>query len=236
MDDTELSLNRSHFVDRENNLKYIRILYWLVLIELAVALLWASFGRAYPDPFGNGIRKHWWVALICGVIAIALMFLATFVKKVQKTPISIALYAVFVLTFGYALGYLAIVDESGLVYYAIWVLFAVVVAFAIYSSFADYYLRTLESIVCVVIAAVAVFFIFMLFSDIAPWKLLLVTVPAIILGYYINTSLRTVVRNSLFDHDEEDPFNGAVRIWLEGCFVFCRMGELTGKQFSRRYS
>ena len=236
MDETELSLNQSHYLEREKNLGYIRMLYILVLIEILAAILWASAGRYWEDPFGNGIKQHWWVALIAGIVCIVLILLATFVKKVQKSPISIAIYAVFVIFFMYAVGYLAIVDESGLVYYALWVLFAIILAFALYSYFADYYLRSIESIVAVILSALLVLFVFIMFSDIATWKLILVTVPAVILGYYINTSLRTIVRNSLFDHDEEDPFNGAVRIWLEGCFVFCRMGELTGKQFAHRYS
>lgn len=236
MDETELSLNQSHYLEREKNLGYIRMLYILVLVEILAAICWASAGRYWEDPFGNGIKKHWWVALITGIICIALILLATFVKKVQKSPISIAIYAAFVLFFMYTVGYLAIVDESGLVYYALWVLLAIILAFAIYSYFADYYLRSIESIVAVVLAALLVLFIFIMFSDIPTWKLVLVTVPTVILGYYINTSLRTIVRNSLFDHDEEDPFNGAVRIWLEGCFVFCRMGELTGKQFAHRFT
>lgn len=234
MDDTEQSLNQSHYVDRESNLKYIRMLYALVLVILAATLIWASCAIAYPDPFGNGIKQHWWVALICGIIAIALILAATFVKKLHKSPISIAIYAVFLLMFMYAVGYLALVDTSRLVYYALWVLFAVVLAFAIYSFFADYYLRSIESIITVICAALVVLFIFIMFTDIAVWKLILVSVPAVMFGYYINTSLRTLVRSSLFDHDEEDPFNGAVRIWLEGCFVFCRIGELTGKQFTNR--
>lgn len=236
MDDTELSLNQSHYLERENNLKYIRILYILVLLEIVAAIAWASAGRYWEDPFGNGIKRYWWVALIAGIICIVLIIMATFVRKVQRSPISIAIYGVFLIFFMYAVGYLAIVDTSGLVYYALWVLFAIILAFALYSHFADYYLRSIESIVAVILAALAVLFAFIMFSDIATWKLILVTVPAVILGYYINTSLRTIVRNSLFDHDEEDPFNGAVRIWLEGCFVFCRMGELTGKQFAHRYT
>lgn len=234
MDDTELSLNQSHYVDRENNLKYIRMLYMLILVILAATLIWASCGIKYADPFGNGIRKYWWVALVCGVMCLVLIIAATFVRKLQKSPISIAIYAVFLLCFMYFVGYLCIVDQSRLVYYVVWVLFAVVLGFAIYSYFANYYLRSIESIILVLCAASLVLFLFVMFSEIETWKLVLVTVPAVILGYYINTSLRTIVRNSLFDHDEEDPFNGAVRIWLEGCFVFCRMGELTGKQLTKR--
>ena len=117
MDDTELSLNQSHYLERENNLKYIRILYILVLLEIAAAIAWASAGRYWEDPFGNGIKKYWWVALIAGIICIALIIAATFVRQLQKSPISIAIYAVFLIFFMYAVGYLAIVDTSGLVYY-----------------------------------------------------------------------------------------------------------------------
>ena len=236
MDETELSLNRSHFVDRENNLNYIRALYLLVAVELVVVLLWASAGIYWRDPFGNGIVEYWWIALIAGIIAIILIFVASFVRKVQTKPLSIVIYFVFLIFFMYSLGFLAIFDKSFLVYYGICVLFSIMVAFVIYSYFAENYLKSFESIFAVIFGASLILFFFILFTKIAVWKLIVVTIPVVILGYYINNSLRSIVRNSLFDHDDEDPFNGAVRIWLEGCFVFCRMGELTGKQFSHRYS
>lgn len=235
MNDSELEMNQS-FYEKKTSPNHSRLLYVLVLLCLVAALLWASFGIAYPNPFGNGIRNHWWYALIAGIIAVALIFVATFVKKVQKSPISIAIYAIFLLTFSYALGYLAIADQSRLFYYALWMLAAMILFYVIYASFADKYLGTIECIMGCVAATVLVLFIFIFFTKIEVWKLILVAVPVFILGFYLNNTIRTMVRTSYFDESEEDSFNGAVRIWLEGCFVFCKMGELTGKQFTHRYS
>ena len=228
-------MNQS-FYEKKSNPNHSRTLYILVLACIAAALLWASFGIEYPEKFGNGIQKHWWWALIAGVISGALILAATFVKQIQKSPISMAVYAVFLLTFSYFLGYLAIRDKSRLVYYGLWILFVIILFYVIYSSFADKYLGTVECIIGCLAATAVVLFCFIMFSDIEVWKLVLVAVPVFLLGFYINNTIRTMVRVSYFDQEEEDSFNGAVRIWLEGCFVFCKMGELTGKQFSRRYS
>lgn len=37
----------------------------------------------------------------------------------------------------------------------------------------------------------------------------------------------------MFDHVAEDAVSGAVRIWLESAFVFCRFVELVGGMFSK---
>lgn len=235
MDDSELQMNQS-FYEKRTPPNHSRFLYILVLLCLVAAIVWAAFGNAYADPFGNGIRRHWWWALIAGVIAVALIFAATFVRPIQKAPISIAVYALFLLTFSYALGYLAIKDQSRLVYYALWVLTAIVIFYVVYSLFADRYLGTIECLVGCLCATALVIFVFIFFTKIDTWKLILVAVPAFILGFYLNNTIRTMVRTSYFDEEEDDAFNGAVRIWLEGCFVFCKMGELTGKQFGHRYS
>ena len=74
---------------------------------------------------------------------------------------------------------------------------------------------------------------FLVFSDLSVFKLIIVFVPVMIFGVYLAYDIRTTVRNSIFDHDEEDPVSGAVRIWVESFLVFCRLGELIGRMFHK---
>ena len=37
----------------------------------------------------------------------------------------------------------------------------------------------------------------------------------------------------MFDHIAEDAISGAVRIWMETGFVFCRFVELVGNMFTK---
>ncbi len=74
---------------------------------------------------------------------------------------------------------------------------------------------------------------FLAFSDIKAVWLVLVFVPVVVFGVYLAYDVRTSVRNAIFDHDEEDPVSGAVRIWVESLLVGCRFGELLGTMFHK---
>ena len=65
-------------------------------------------------------------------------------------------------------------------------------------------------------------------------------IPIMIYGFYLNYDLRRMVVASLpqvrantNDHTKEDPFAGAVRIWVESILVFCRLAELVGRVFTK---
>lgn len=63
--------------------------------------------------------------------------------------------------------------------------------------------------------------------------MILITFPLVVFGCYLAYDMRTNVRSHMFDHDEEDPVSGAVRIWMESVLVFCRFGEMVGKMFTK---
>jgi len=37
----------------------------------------------------------------------------------------------------------------------------------------------------------------------------------------------------MYDHVREDPFAGAVRIWMESVLVLCRLAEMLGRVFTK---
>lgn len=53
------------------------------------------------------MEDRWISALIVGIITLALLFVATFLKFVQKLPINWVIYILFTLCFTYVCGYLS---------------------------------------------------------------------------------------------------------------------------------
>ena len=108
------------------------MLYTLFAVELLIAVVWTSFALTY-DNFGDGIVRWWEFAIVTGVICLVLILVSLFVPAVRKTPVNMVVYLIFTLCFMHFVSYLVLVDKSRLVYYALWLLFAVAVGYAIYA-------------------------------------------------------------------------------------------------------
>ena len=214
--------------ERRKNLKFIRLLYSLFCISLLITLIWTSFALSYPS-FGNGI-VHWWEFAICtGVICLLLILLTLFVPALRKTPINMIIYFVFVLCLMHFISYLCLVDDTRLVYYSLWLLFAVSLGFSIYAWGTDSYMKSLGSLMVVTISCLCVFVCFLIFSDVNFIGLVCVLLVVIVFGFYFNYDVRRMVRGGLYEYANDDPWTGAVRIWAEAVLVFCRFLELLGR-------
>ena len=233
MNSSGLSLNRSTFEHRKKNLDYIRALYLLFALELVIALIWSSFCLGFWDKLGSGVVRWWEFGLTAGIICAILVLATLFVSAVKKFPVNWAVYSIFTLCFAHLCAFLSCWDESRLFYYALWIMTVIAIALAIYAFCSNYYMENITTLLIVIGAGSLVLVSFIVFSEISVFKLILVFVPVMIFGVYLAYDLRTSVRNSLFDHDDEDPVSGAVRIWIETVLVFCRFGELTGKMFHK---
>ena len=223
MNISNVSAGKVTYEERQRNLGFLRTLYTLFAITVLVAVIWTSFALSYYDGFGFGIQKYWQVAIVTGVICLLCILLATFVPFAQRIPISIVIYVVFTLCFMHFASWLALVDPSRLVYYALWLLLAVGVAYAIYAWSTSTYMNTLISILITGVACLLVFVGFLIFSEVSFLGLLLVLLAVLIYGCYLNYDIRKVVRGGIHDYSREDPWGGAVRIWIESRFVLCRL-------------
>jgi len=125
--------------------------------------------------------------------------------------------------------YLCLVDKSRLVYYALWLLFAVAVGFAIYAWSTNTYMNTLFSLMVVAVSCLIVFVVFLIFSEVNFIGLLLVLLGILVFGFYLNYDVRKMVRAGLYEYSSDDAWTGAVRIWAESLMVFCRFVELLGR-------
>lgn len=229
MNVSNVSTGRVTYEERQKNLYFLKVLYTLVAITLLVTVVWTSFALSYYTEFGAGIQRYWEVAIATGVICLILILVAFFVSAAQRIPISIVIYVIFTLCFMHFFSWLSLIDPSRLVYYALWLLLAIAIAYAIYAWSTTTYMNSLISILITGVAALLIFVAFLIFSDITFLGLLLVLLAVVVYGFYLNYDIRKMVRGGIQDYSREDPWSGAVRIWLESVFVFCRFIELIGR-------
>lgn len=121
-------LNKSTFEERQKNLLFLRQLYFLVVIEMIVALLWSIWVREH-DTLGNGVYRYWGVALFTGIVTLILLIVATFVGAVRNTPLNYVIYGLFTIFAAYTWGYFCIWDLKtegyDFIFYWLCLLFAV---------------------------------------------------------------------------------------------------------------
>lgn len=215
--------------ERSKNLNFIRLLYTLFALQLLIAIIWTSFAISYYPEFGSGIVKHWWIAIITGSICLILILATLFMNALRNSPINMVVYLIFTFCFMHFISYVCLKDSSYLVYYALWLLFAIAVGFSIYAWSTNTYMNTLFSLILVAVSCLIIFVVFLIFTEINFLGLLLVLLGGMILGFYLNYDVRRMVRGGLYDYGDDDPWTGAVRIWAESVLVFCRFFELLGR-------
>jgi len=226
---SNVSTGRVTYEERQRNLNFLKILYTLMAITLAVTVIWTSFALGFWDEFGRGLGRWWEFAIVSGVLCLILLAVAFLLPVAQRIPLSIVVYVLFTLCFMHFWSWVACVDSSRLVYYALWLLLAIAIAYAIYAWSTTTYMNTLISILITGVAALLVFVAFLIFSNVNFLGMLLVLLAVLVYGFYINYDIRKMVRGGIQDYSREDPWSGAVRIWLESVFVFCRFIELIGR-------
>lgn len=215
--------------EKSRNLSFIRLLYTLFSLELLIAIIWTSFAYSYYDKFGSGIVDYWWIAVVTGSICLILILLTLFVNALRNHPINLVVYVIFTLCFMHFVSYLCLVDSTYLIFYSLWLLFAIATGFAIYAWSTTTYMYTLFSLIVVAFSCLIIFIVFLIFTEIPFLGLLLVLIGAMVLGFYLNYDVRRMVRGGLYDYGDDDAWTGAVRIWAEGVLVFCRFFELLGR-------
>jgi hypothetical protein len=233
MDYSSMSLNRSTIEQRQSNLKFIRVLHLLVAIELVLTIIWASFSIYFWDELGAPI-VHWWeFAIVAGCLVGVLLLVALALQLTRRPPINWVIYGLFTLSFAHLFGFLACLDKTRLVYFALWVLTAVTLAVFLHWLVSIEYINTLTSTLTVFGSAAIVLLAFLTFSEINPLFLIMVYLAASIFGVFLTRGIRISVKSTIHESDENEPVSGAVRIWGEGLLVCFRFGELFGNSFRK---
>lgn len=215
--------------DKRRNLSFLRMLYSLLAIQLLIALIWTSFAICYESSLGDWLIRWWEIAVATGIICLILILVTLFIPSVRNPPVNLVIYILFTLCFAHFVSYLCLVDKSRLVYFALWLLFAVALGFAIYAWSTSTHSNTLFSIMVVAISCLLIFICFLIFTEVNFVGLLLVLLAVLVFGFYLNYDVRKMVRGGLYEYGADDPYTGAVRIWAESLMVFCRFIELLGR-------
>lgn len=227
------SHSKINWEEKKEHVGKLRMLYTLFAIQLIIVLVWASFAISYLDPFGNGIEKFWYIALITGILALIILLGVYFVPALRKAPLSMVMYALFTLFLMYTVGYLCVLDKSYLVYYAVWLLTAIAVGYAIYAWAAPSGMSSMIAMIVVLFSCLGVFLMFLIFTSVSFIGLSLILLVALIFGFYLHYDIRKMVRGGVNDYNVEDPWTGAVTIWGDGLLVFFRFFELLGRACCR---
>lgn len=133
MDTSVASLNRSTFEERQKNVSYLRTLYFLLALQLVLALAWALV-VVNVDSVKEWVKWAWILALIIGIIAALILLAVFFVPALNKGGAAgIAIYAVFTLLFAYLWGYCCSVNERNYGFYILLLLTFIAIGFAVYT-------------------------------------------------------------------------------------------------------
>jgi len=223
-----MSVNRSLLQQKQQSLKYARWLYVLVAVELAISLLWASFCLYYWNDLGKPIIDWWYFGVVAASLVVILILLAQLLSFTRRFPINWIFYILFTLSLAHLAGFLDCLDTSLVLYFALWVMTAIVSAYAFYFLVSENLSGFIESILISFGMGALVLIAFVVFSKISFFLLVLAYVATAVFSVYMSFNLRAIIRSHLHEDDEEDPVSGAVRVWLESVLVFCRVGELYG--------
>jgi FtsH-binding integral membrane protein len=133
MDASIASLNRSTFEERQKNVTYLRSLYFLLAIQLGIAVGWC-FWVINDDALGGFVKRFWGIALAVGIICVLLVLAVYFVPSLNNGGAGIGIYALFTLCAAYLWGYFCSLDTTNnWALYVLLLLTAVAVGFAAYT-------------------------------------------------------------------------------------------------------
>ena len=233
MDISSISaMHRSTYEERQENLGYLRQLYSFFALTLIIAVLWTNWCLRNTK-LGTWVTTYWGLALAAAIIALIILLICLFAPFARQSPINLVLWALFTITFAYAVSYLCVKDKSGLCWYTLCLLAAIAVAFAIYSFFSQNYLQSLSAMLFIILAALLVMVLFIVFTNISFLGMIFCTLGAIIFGFYLNYDIRKMVRGNIYRNLKEDAPTGSVRLWGEVGLVFCRICEMLSGIFTK---
>ena len=224
-------LETSALQRRKQGLLYNRVLYFLVSLEMLVALIWTSFSLHYTKELAQNISQWWEFGVTAAVLVGLLVLITFFVPYTRSLPINWVLYFVFMFCFAHLICFINILDKSRMLYLVLWILTLVIHGFCIYYLCADDYIPVIESFCISFGLATAVLMAYIILTEHKLYLLILVAIGSATVGFYYAYGLRTATRFSVFDYSEEDPVSGAIRFWLDGALVSCRFFENVGKAF-----
>ena len=127
------SLNRSTFEGRQKNVAYLRSLYFLLAVQLLIAVGWCLF-LINTESVANFVRRYWGIALAVGIIVVLIALAVYFVPALNAGGPGPAVYGAFTILAAYLWGYFCSLDlGENYAWYILLLLTAIAIGFAAYT-------------------------------------------------------------------------------------------------------
>ena len=134
MDTSIASLNRSTFEERQKNVSYLRSLYFLLAVQLLVAVGWCLLVINY-EGLGDFVKRYWVIALITGILCSIIALAVYFVPALNNGGgAGMGVYAGFTILAAYTWGYFCSQNKSeNYAWFVLILLTAIAIGFAAYT-------------------------------------------------------------------------------------------------------
>ena len=124
----------ANFSDKKTRKDFIRKVFGILGLQLLVTTLIGMIPHFVPS-FKIFLREKWYIALICFIIAIAILYAINYTKIGRKVPANYIILVVFTLCIGYCVAYLVSRYDPDTVILAIGLTCAMVFGLALYATF-----------------------------------------------------------------------------------------------------
>lgn len=166
MDKTQLSSNKSDSKDSAKSITRLRNLYSCFWVENTVTILWMLLCNFWNAELENWVKDNYLAGVSTGVISIILLSVAAFFSSSRKSPINLAVYTSFVITWMYTMGYISLLDESKNFVYVYSLIWGVSTGFLIECLMSQNIVNTLSAYMWIVFTTFIVFQGFIFYTDI----------------------------------------------------------------------
>lgn len=133
MDTSVASLNRSTFEERQKNVTFLRSLYFLLALQLLIAVGWTLVVLNVQSIF-DWVNWAWGLALALEIVAGILLLVVFFVPAVNNGGVvGMIIYILFTLIMAYLWGYWSTLNEFYYAFYVLLLLTGIAIGFAAYT-------------------------------------------------------------------------------------------------------
>ena len=201
-------------------------LYFFLALELVVALVWTSICVIFEDPIGKGIVSWWYFGLVAGLICLVLSIVTYFLESLQRFPLNLLIYILFLLSFAHFAAFLVCLDSTRALYFALWLLSFAIFGLCLHILTQDTFPGAIESFFITFGVGALVLLAFIIFTNGKFYIFFLVYLATSIYAYYLSFNLREILNRDCGNKVDDDAISGAVKIWFEADLVLFKSSEL----------
>jgi len=196
-------------------------------------MVWILLCNFWSADAGNWVKENWQLGTFTGIIVLCLLTAVTFFSGSRKSPVNLAVYATFVASWMYTMGYFSVLDESKISVYIYFLIWSMSTGLLLQSLMPKSYMSTSSTVIWIILTTLIIFQGFIFFTNIDLAWLAVWLGVVWLFSFYLSQDIRTMVKENLDESNSftQDAASGAVRIWVETGMVVFRSFELISGVF-----